>query len=263
MIRLLAWALLGFELGYHRDLSRAAAGGFSRDAQRLIVNANLYVDVKSVVTLLLRRKRSPLYRQHFDDCFNLGDHLVRWRETEERLSDTAELGSSPAEVKELAQRLGSVHHSGQDYYAHSDHVEHLSLSCDPFQPATHAETTTESRFEPVRTRWRTDGLKSGAYFEAAPIVGDIELHHRTLNTDRPNRRGEYLYAGALDRSEMHRRAMACATRETERLNDLAAEYHSTAFAGLSTYRSGLGERLVQAVKYGFAVAAAAFSGHWR
>lgn len=254
--------VFGFELGYHRDLSTTAASGFSTDARRLLVNANLYVDVKSAVALLLRRASSPLYRQHFDDCFNLGDHLVRWRETEDRLGGAPELGSGRAAVKELVRRLGSAHHSGQDFYAHSDHVEHLALS-GVAVAATHDEAMSEPDLESVRNRWRTEGLKSGAYFQEPPQTSAAELHHRTLNKDKPLIRGHYLYEGRLDRTEMHRRAMACAARESDRLNKLAEARHPVAFRALATYRSGPAERLVEKIKYGFAVTAGILSGHWR
>ena len=255
-------AILGFELGYHRDLSATASAGFSKDARRIIVNANLFVDVKSAVGLLLRRKSSPVYDQHFDDCFSLADHRQRWSETEHRIVGTHTLDSAAPSVMELARRLGSAHHSGQDYYAHSNHVEHLSMNGE-VEPVTHSEIMTEARFTTIRTRWQTVGLMSGAYFEQPPDIGSVELHHRTLNKDKPLIRGEYIYDGRLDRSTMHDRALACASRESERLNSLAAEHHPEAFKALATYRSGLGERMLEIIKYWFARSAATISGHWR
>ena len=157
MVRLIAWFWLGFELGYHRDLTSRASASFSPDARRLVINANLYVDMKTAAALLFRRRSSPLYRQHFDDCMSLEDHISRWHETEERLIGAAQLGSSRSDTRELAIRRGGGKKYGQDYYAHSNHVELLAMNGES-KPATHADVMNEKRIESVRTAWRRAGL---------------------------------------------------------------------------------------------------------
>ena len=110
-----------FELGYHRDLSRDSVSDLSADARRLIVNANLFVDIRSALALIFRRRHSRLSRMHFDDCFGSASFSERWSEVERMIVDPETL--TP---KALARRLGEALHSGQDYYAHSNHVEQVT-----------------------------------------------------------------------------------------------------------------------------------------
>lgn len=249
-----------FELGYHRDLTAKYVAGFSRDAQRLIINANLYVDVRTALKMVLRRKADPLFGMHFDDLFSRSEHQAKWQEIERLIADGA--GSDDAgAARRLAVALGRAHHAAQDYYAHSNHCESLTLH--DLADATFATTDADAEFESLREI----PLFSGAYFRTAPQVesadGPLRLHHDTLNKDKPTVSGAYLYGSTLDREEMHYRALACAALESQRLVRLAEVGNSVPYTALATYRSSPYERVVEIAKQTFAVIAAVLTGHWR
>lgn len=267
---MIAMIRTSFELGYHRDLSRRALHHLSRDARRLAVNANLFVDIRTACALLLRRRRDRLMRMHFDDCFSWSAFVERWRDVDNRL---AELETpSPGE---LARALGEALHSGQDYYAHSNHVE-LVTEVEPsaFRPVTYHTVMESPEWRQLFDTWTVDrsgdvhtSLMSGAYVEPEPIVSDQRgdgspLHHRTLHKDRPTISGTYLYPD-FDRATMHFRAMACASLESQRLADMAASTHPKAWSELSDYRSSMPERVWESAKYGLAIVAGVVTGHWR
>lgn len=259
-----------FELGYHRDLSREATTELSADARRLIINANLFVDIRSALLGLARRRHHSLSRKHFDDCFGWSAFRQRWRETEGPLLDGS--ASSP---ERLARAIGEALHTGQDYYAHSNHVESLTAHHPKaFRPVTYETVMTDPGWAALKEQWAADtsgnvatSLLSGAYFTVPPCVADDrgepqELHHRTLHKDQPNVRGQYLYRD-FDRTAMHFRARACASLESERLMRLADQAHPEEFSALRRYQSSPGERLWETIRYWFAIGAGMAAGHWR
>ncbi len=264
-----AW---GYDLGYHQDLTRAFYAPFSPGGKggfMLISNNNLYVDIATNAAI----KKTPLMKIiHFDDKHKYSRVASLRRGLYLAVSATTWLKCTRSNLSRYAAIVGTVLHSIQDYYAHTNHTEMVNLYLkSPIRGGYSFKDIIALRKIPgLRMLWLADvpdvlneSLLSGAYFSPPATVTtatgtSLKLTHDALNKDKVSIPGLYAYP-LQSRTTNHFLSKKDAMIE---MSELLYEFNKAnpkCFIRLVSYKSTTGDWL-RAKLYKIL---AKVAGHWR
>jgi len=265
-----------YDLGYHGDQSTQAmaAQGFTLDGRRLVVNANMYVDI---VVNIPGVPGPTLRRVHWDDRFGFIAHDGQRRWLLAKVPGTHSLDCSDRDdLYTFASVIGFVHHGIQDYYAHSNHAELNKRYATPAISPTFEEMMAPlPGFEVLAGVLRQnvpvdegEALMSGAYFTSPPPDIDdadgnsLKLTHDNLKKDSHSTSGRYLYP-RYNRTLMHSASSRMAMRDSKKILELFQRTNPNCYRRLKAYRFGRWERWKQTLKHFVAQFIGTIVGHYR
>lgn len=264
-----------YDLYYHESYTRRALSqeGFVSDSTLLVVNGNLYTDI----TVNTPGMGTPFLREvHFDDRFSFSMHKALRDKLDAAIQALSGIDCSTTDgVYLYATALGLVHHSLQDYYAHSNHTELVQYASQGVAlGTTFNEVLTRPDMRTLKSIWLQDiaahaqeSLMSGAYFTSPPPVLDdsqgseTTLTHGNLMKDSYKTTGSYIYPD-LDRQSIHFASGWNATNESREVLAKFLAANGPCYSKLVTYQFGFLERNANATAYRQAKFLGVVTGHW-